>query len=337
MPSLSTQKSLDHAIFLAKLHEERTQLDEASELLRFLSKKQLSVTQEQVLRIQLLRLAVEKRDVKTATTLYPLVLRNSDHNLNFEIEREHVLLLADAFLFGFKQAEERFSYIIGKDLSRADREFFLSEMCEIAILANQSAFLKKNSPSLQNENEYEKSQATLIAAFVRGDEAPALSVIRLEKNLSNTSLLRLLRQALILFPQAPDHSLWSLRYRFHCLQIASKELRAIFLSALNSTTAKIILDAESKQVAYEGKENALQSPLFWRLVTVFKDNKNEASLDEVIQVVYDEIPNEQHFDRLRIAISRLNTQLRTSHGIESLFKVTKSKVTLLLPMERSAS
>ncbi|MEN0058507.1 MAG: hypothetical protein AAGB31_06710 [Bdellovibrio sp.] len=337
MNILSVQKTLDHSIFLAKLFEERAQLEAASEILALLPTSKMTAQQLQALRIQLLRIAVEKEDETNASDLYAQIIAGVEHNLSFEVEREHTLLLADAFLFGFQQAQERYSYISKKNLCTADRSFLVSEMTELAILVQDREFLRRHPLSGENESEYERIQSQLVELFLQGEHSPSLSILRYEKSLSLMSLLRVLRQALILFPHAGEYESWSMRYRFHCMQVTHRGLRMKFLGVINKAAEKVVINISGQVVTYEGRVGSLKSDLFWQLIESFQNNQMEVPIEDVIQMVYEEVPNDQHFDRLRIAISRLNKKLRVSHNIETLFKVNRSKVSLVVPLEKVVS
>lgn len=130
----SSQKNIDNGIFVTKLLEERGSHIEAMEILSLL-RVNLTPKQERALDIQALRLSVELRDEKLTRKLYTKVLRGVDHNLSFEIEREHSLLLADMFIFGFQAAQERFEYISRKSIGKPNLEFLISEITEQAILS----------------------------------------------------------------------------------------------------------------------------------------------------------------------------------------------------------
>ncbi len=329
MSLLPTEDCLNHGILFAKLFEERALLGKALDLLISLEKLSLSEKQAQILRIQQLRLFIEKQDRRSASLIYSQVVQGLHHSLSFEIEREHILLLADSFLFGFEQSAERFSYLMSQNLCPVDRNFIVSEMLELAILSARFDFLAKHSPDLKNENEYEQLQAQLVMAFLN-EQFPQFHITRLEKTLSRMSLLRILRQALFLFPKDSRYAQWALRFRFHCHQIPDKELRQKFLNLFPAEELKVLIKKDLKLIYSQGIEMHVESHLFWQMIELFSLENKEVSLDQAVQIIYREIPNEQHFDRLRMAVSRLNGQLKNKFSIDAFFKVTKSKVQLLV-------
>lgn len=335
--NLNQKELFDYGVFLSKLLEESIRIDEALDIINMLGEKQLSPAQRQGICIQKLRLSILKKDLKAVHSLYPLVLKYSQQNLNFEVETDHVLILADFTMFGFSQAVERFEETINKEITDVDRHFLISEMYELAILSDHVEFLKLDKYFVDSQNEYEKQQKSIINLFINRAKDPEVSIVRIEKTLSKMSFLRLVRQMLILFPDSSSYQSWAVKYRFHCLQIPSNEIRTIFLSCLATRTDKLVLDLKLKQVIFDGREDLVKSPFFWRLITVFNGQSSAVDIDEVIRAVYNEAPNGQHFDRLRMAISRLNLQLRRTHGIENLFRLTKSQVEILFNIERLAS
>ncbi|MDG0818164.1 hypothetical protein [Bdellovibrio svalbardensis] len=339
-PRICSQKDLDHAIFLAKLYEEKARYHQAKEILLTPKAPDLTPWQEQSLRIQLLRIAVELRETGLARELYTQVITGTGHNLNFEIEREHALLLADSVLFGFAQARERFDYALTNNLSLADLNFLKGEMAEQAILNKQYDFLKTLDLQDNSESTYEREQAKLVDCHLRGEKNPPLSIIRLEKSLSPMSLLRLLRQALLLFADSSQSTSWAERYKFHCLNLPTRELQEIFLSSLYASTvapSALQVNTQRKVIFLNGKELSVKSNLFWQLLKAFSKNQSETSIESAIATVYEEVPNEQHFDRLRIGIYRLNNTLEKTCHLKALFQITKNKVTLSIPTQEYTS
>lgn len=336
-PRLTSQKDLDHAVFLAKLLEERACYQEAHELL-MIPTSELDSKQEQTLKVQLLRIAVELQNESTARSLYKDVISGLNHNQNFEVEREHTLLLADNFLFGLPLAWERFEYVISKNLPSPDLELLKSEMAELAIVNNHLSLLSELNLQCTSENGYEKIQAQLVGLFLQGATKPQISIVRLEKILSTMSLLRILRQVLLLFPQTLEDRIFTERYRFHCQSLPNRLLQSTFLAPLQTqSTPEFLVNAQEGTISINGRKDEIKSLLFWQLLKVFSDGRNEAPLDEVIEVVYQEATNAQHFDRLRIAIYRLNGLLEKKGQDTPLFRLTKNKVLLLAPLKAVAS
>lgn len=335
---LDLQEAIDNAIFIAKLFEELGRPEEALVLLDHISTHSPSPKQLQSLNIQRLRLTLECGDMKQATILYHQVVGGTEHTLNFEIEREHSLLLADCQIFGARHAFDRFHYLMEQNIVTEDRHFLASEMAEQLVVAGNILELKDLSLNINSESEYEKNQARLIAAFLAKTPMP-LSPVRMEKILSPVSFLRLMRQVLKLFPEALETQTLLSRYRFHCAQLPSKKMQEMFLKSFrqdaHETTA--IVDYGSRSLQVSGKQIPVKASLFWQLMPLFKGKKKDIPLDEVIQHIYQEVPNMQHFDRLRIGVSRLNTSVKASTDIEAIFKVSKNSITLLLNVEDSAS
>lgn len=336
--TLQVQAALDAAIFVAKLFEELGRIDEALQLLEQISKLALSAKQQQAIYIQKLRLATEIGDISFVKSLYGVITSGTQHTHNFEIEREHSLLLADCLLFGLPQAMERFGYLNELYLVAPDKAFLQSEIAEHIVLQGAHHHLATLKLAENSEAEYEKHQARLIKSFLAKEKNSPLSVIRLEKTLSLVSLLRLLRQSLVLFPLSDDIETVKARYRFHCSLIPSKKLQIQLSQFLKDTNVHtMIINTTRKSLVIGNKEVPVKAALFWQLIPLFNDQKTEASLDEVIQAIYQEEPNLQHFDRLRMGVSRLNAALKTSTDIDGIFKVSKTTVTLLVPAKEHAS
>ena len=321
------------AIFLAKIQEEQGLYSAAQETLSWVQSSALNPKQKKDLDIQMLRLSVELQDYKAAKELYDNVIFGIEHSLNFEVEREHALLLADALLLGFPAAKERYDYILSKKPSLADLHFLKGEMAELTILNKRFAELEAFRIDEELQNSYEKEQAKLIKCYLSGQSNPDFSVVRMEKILSMMSLLRLIAQAILLFPQADGREQWIERYRFHILKLPLKAIQGIYLNRIATREDRVLADFQSKVFTINGKEVALKNALLWDLLRSFASGQQEKSLDDVISDIYNEQPNTQHFDRLRIGIYRLNSLLAEKAQLPPLFQISKHKVTQLFLVE----
>ncbi|WP_413586989.1 tetratricopeptide repeat protein [Bdellovibrio sp. HCB274] len=326
--------NFDHIIFVAKLMEEKGQFLEAIKLLQITWDESLSAKQSQMLKIQQLRLATETKDIAQIKSLYASVIAGSNHSLNFEIEREHALMLADFTMMGFAQAKERYQLAISHGLSPADKSFLKGEILELAVLAGQPEEIASLEVTSDLEGEYEKIQAAMALAFLKKQNDFEISVLRLEKTLSLVSMLRILRQALLLFPQSPQKDSRLGRYKLHVQSITHKSVQESFLSPLylNDTPDEILAQPERQTIKIKGTEKIFKSKLFWQLLPLFQNGSKEVSFDEAITALYQEAPNLQHFDRLRVSLLRLNKEFEMQFNIKTVFKLSKTKLSLLIPV-----
>ncbi|QDK45763.1 hypothetical protein DOM22_11700 [Bdellovibrio sp. ZAP7] len=335
---LAARENFSHFIFVAKLMEEKGLYSEAIQLLSVIWDEPLSIKQMQMLKIQQLRLATETRDLPLIKSLYASVVAGTNHSLNFEIEREHALMLADFVIFGFEQALERYQMALTHDLSAADISFLKGEIMELAILSKNFEVIASLNPDSALEGEYEKLQAAMGLAFINKAQDFEFSTLRLEKTLSLVSMLRVLRQAVLLFPQSPLRESRLERFKFHVQRLTHKTVQENFLAPLylNNIPSKVIAQADRQTVTINGSEKIFKSKLFWQLLPLFSADSKEVAFDDVITALYEETPNIQHFDRLRVGLTRLNKDIEMHFNIKSFFKLSKTKLSLLIPITITA-
>lgn len=336
-PINSSQKSLNHAIFLSKLTEEMGAFDKTLMLLQFAECLDLQGQQRKALQIQQLRVSIEMGNISWARELYSSIIKGTDHSQSFEIEREHALFLADIHLFGIETAEERLRYLLSLNLTPADKSFLQSEMIEHSILNRYSSFFRSAQPFHNSENIYEMEQFKMLQGYLEGS-IPHLLIGRWEKTLGITSLLRLMSQAILLLPEYSNKMKLSERYHLLCKQVSPSSVQELFLQRLPAKSARLMVINEIDQTAlYSGKEAPLKNKLFWQLIAAFSENQKSASIDDIIANVYNEEPNLQHFDRLRMGIYRLNAYANETWHIPHLFKITKNTVTLHVEIKGQVS
>ncbi len=326
-----------HIIFVAKLMEEKGQFAEAIQLLQAAWDEPLSVKQSQMLKIQQLRLAVEANDLVLIKSLYASVIAGTNHSLNFEIEREHALMLADFATMGFTQALERYQLALTHNLCAADTSFLKGEILELAILSKNHGIIPSLNIDSALEGEYEKLQAAMALAYANKAQDFELYPLRLEKTLSLVAMLRILRQALLLFPHSTKKESRLERFKFHVQSLTHKAVQENFRAPLylNDIPNKLIAQAQRQTVTINGTEKIFKSKLFWQLVPLFSSETKDVAFDKVIAALYQETPNMQHFDRLRVSLIRLNKDFDMHFNIKSIFKLNKTKLSLLIPLSIS--
>jgi len=320
--ALSIQERLNTTVFLAKLLEECGLVADALELLKLNKIEVLTFLQRKSLLIQQLRLFVLLKDRPQAESLYHQVLSCTEHTVNFEIEREHVLMLADFFLLGYPAAKTRFEQIIQNPLSLADQSFILTEILELSSLAGQLHNFKNLPFKIQPESEYEKEVIKLIESSQKNENYD-LPVTKLEKKLTRLSLLRLFRLSSILHPQKTSQEFLQ-RYLWHTNQLKHSVLKEQFRPPQQNSTLKIL--KIQKQIFLNGQKYSFSSDFFWK--TLEKTQKGSASLEELANSLYQENLNSQHYDRIRMSAYRTNKDLEKTLGISNFFKITKSGLSI---------
>lgn len=319
------------AIFMSKLLEEMGHFKQAIDLLKKIDFKNITFKQLQSVRVQLLRLHFEMGHSDEVKELYTQVIKGQEHNQDFEIEREHALLLADSLLYGFEQAFERYKYLQLQNLVPADLHFLRSEIMEQMIIHNKFELLSLINIQDEPQESYEHQQLKLVRAFLAQNQSFKPSTIMLEKILSPISLLRYLRQYFFLFKNQHEESHIYSRYQFHCQNLQSKYLKDKFnqiFENLNRDQA-IELDPQKMQVSANNINLKINSALFWKLIQLFPANQTDISFENTTTALFQEDLNAQHYDRLRVAISRMNKEFDSKFKLGPLFKFNKNRITLL--------
>lgn len=326
--------NFSHIIFVVKLMEEKGLFTEAAKLLQVTWDEELTVKQSQMLKIQQLRLAAETKDLALIKNLYASVIAGINHSLNFEIEREHALMLADFVTMGFPQALERYQMALSHNLCAADKSFLNGEILELAILSKNFDIIPSLNIDLSVEGGYEKLQATMALAFANSAQDFEISPLRLEKTFSLVSMLRLLRQALLLFPQSLHKDSRLERFKFHVQSLTHKSVQENFLAPLylNDIPSKVIAQSDRQTITINGTEKTFKSKLFWQLLPLFQSASKDVGFDDVVLALYQETPNMQHFDRLRVSLIRLNKEFEMHFNIKAIFKLSKTKLSILVPV-----
>lgn len=324
-------------LFIAKLFEEIGAFDKAASLLKYAEKLNLTDQQNKSLKVQKLRLNIELNDLDLAHEIYTDIIQGWGNNQDVEIEREHALLLADCKLFGFTAAAQRYSYLQSLNLVLADRIFLQSEMIENAILEGQLDFLKQIHIYSEIESCYEQEQIKLVKAFLElSNYVPA--TLLWEKSLSSTSLLRLLAQACLLFPDAAKQLNLSDKYHFFCQRLSPLSTRQIFTAKIaKETPSQLLSNRKEKTLELREKKIPMTSKLFWQLTELINKSQQKMDLAEVIRQVYAEEPNTQHFDRLRINIYRINNEIKNHFLIGDIFHINKQGISINIDIKDIAS
>lgn len=319
------------AIFMAKLLEEMGHFKQAKDLLTKVDYKCITLIQLQSLRIQLLRLHYEIGHVDEVKVLYTQVIKGQEHNQDFEIEREHALMLADSLLYGFEHAFERYKYLQSQNLVPADFHFLRSEIIEQIIIHNKFELLSLVSTKEDPQESYEQQQLKLVQAYLVQNKSFKPSIIMLEKILSPISLLRYLRQYFFLFKNQHDGNGLYARYKFHCQNLQSKYLKEKFNLTLENVNKdqSIELDIQKRHVRVNNLNIKINTSFFWRLIQLFPNDQVDIAFETTICALFQEDLNAQHYDRLRVAISRLNKEFDLKFKIGPLFKFNKDRITLL--------
>lgn len=324
LPRLNSTELLNNTIFCSKLLEECGHLLEAVEILNYNKNEDLNYSQNKVLLIQRLRLKTLLRQRDEVETLYFQVTSSIDKNLNFEIEREHALLHADYFLFGFKAAKSRYLEICQQPLSLADQSFILTEYLEMLILCQNIEALGTVNLDIASDSEYEKTMIKMVKTFLLNEKVN-FQILSAEKKFTKLSLLRLIRIFTYLFPNEAVTEENIKRTDWHLAQIKIPQITTQFriLKTLSSRQ-EVVLSKLNQQIQFQNIKHQLHIDFFWKLIALMK--LGQISLTEIAKNIYREELNSQHYDRVRMSIYRINKEIENICGLVAFLKVTKSQV-----------
>lgn len=323
---------VNELIFFSKLFEEFGDTDQSLLLLDQAMSLCNSKKQIQSIEIQKLRLLIELGELDKAGNLYSNITEGTAHNLNFEFEREHALFLADFHFFGIHAAIDRFRYLSEQKLCQSDLSFFQSELIEMMIESRKFEFIDVINLKDFNQSEYETQQLKMLGSWIK-NEAPSISINRLEKTLTRVSLIRLLHQGLLLFPDLRNDAVYLGKLKLHIQGLPSSRLKAKWTEKIfnYSQNSNYTVSQSEFKISTDHQSWIIKNNIFWILIGLFKDT-NQASIELAIQAVYNQSLSVSNFDRLRMMISRLNQKLH-AQGLPVFFKITKSHVHLCVEIK----
>lgn len=328
-------KLIDQAIFLSKLSVEVGRFDYASDLLELLNNQKLLPEQSKIIYIQKLRLYIESNLIEQAKVIYPRVALGPSSSQNFEVEREHALLIADAQLFGLESALDRFLRLVKTELCPADHSFLQSEMLDILITKGAIRHdLQSLTVTNSTQSVYEDLQIKMVKNFFKGLAPLSIKEINnYESQLGIMSQIRLIAQAILLSQNLGlNFQSLSARYQMLCEQIYPKNLRKFYLNKVFNEDLNLpilICRPDKKSVQLDqGQKVFIKPKLFWDLLALFSPHQQGwvLPIDQAVKTIYQEIETPHHFDRLRIAIYRLNNLLSKSLHLPQVFSIAKSGI-----------
>lgn len=319
------------SVFCSKLLEEIGQVSLALKLLDFEADELISFQMKKMLKIQKLRLNVLLQKNIEVQSLYDQVLSSPDYHSHFEIEREHVLMLAESYLFNFDVAFKRYLQALQQDLSAADNSFFKTEMLEMAILNKRNELLEELGENVETQSEYEKELCKLVRRKLDG--RPALNILdlnKLEKKLTRLSLLRLIRASALLFSANLSDLDYVKKVNWHLDKISEKNLKKQFDCVKLKKQSTLNVNLEKRELKIEQTSMTEVPDLLWKLISVL--DGGQISLEDLAFELYNEEFNLNHYDRIRMSIYRVNKIMAQQTGLSALFHVSKSHVKLNLEL-----
>lgn len=323
---LEFNQVFDSGLLISKLLEEMGNFKESREILLYLESQDLSSWQLQLIQIQKLRQAFELSDKEEVEDKFQKLFFGKIENKSYEIEKEHVLLLASSEIFGIEDTIKRFTTVTSQNLSRADQCFFVSEILEKIILKNNLSLLESFNCKIleKSESSYESAQFQVLQDYFNKSQKPSVSFLGLEKTVPRLSYLRLIRQCLFLFTHPQVQSVLQNRFSYMVKSLPDKNLQESFRKSVSEIKKKncLQLDAKLKNISLGDKQIQFKNKMFWYLIDLLQE-RQKISIEEFVRSFYQEELNTYHFDRIRITIFRLNKTLKEEFIIDSIFHINK--------------
>jgi len=148
--------------------------------------------------------------------------------------------------------------------------------------------------------------------------------------------MRLLRQQIIIDNHHPASMNWQARYQLLIRRLDDPQMRLGYQLKEVQSSKSLIFEADFKnrRLRYGDRTIVYDKPVFWKIIqALYLQPQKLLSTSNAIVLIYDEIENENHFDRLRIAIQRINKDLNKFFGLSPFIRITKLEIYLLHSIE----
>lgn len=248
-----------------------------------------------------------------------LVREFSNSKINEASEVQHALMLTEFRLIGQEVARQRLNRVYDL-LSLEDQRLFLFDFLELSLLHKVAINDEEKSKLaiIRRQNQYESLISTLTMGNRPSDfdpfdyliaqrVSPAAYIRMLAlcegANLQTSCNIELRKQLLLLLDGfSPDsRRIW--RAYLGLKMRPEQQSHSVFLLEDDGITFN------TNKVSYSPNSNAMK---FMRLMV----GKLKVSENEIASSVFDVNPNLDHYDRIRMFISRLNRDLSKLNGVE---------------------
>lgn len=334
-PFLSEFSIAKTQIFLGKIYEEQGHLDKALITYDEAIESARSDFQTRVrAQSQILRLKSFLGVKAGLPELYQICLKARAESRSLDIELEHGLMLAEVVLMGPLTAFERVKALSQEpDINWADLRLIVIDFAEEALRQKMAVVgletILKSMPT-DDLDGFEKvihamSLSSRLETFVIDTNA-------LAKTLPMMSLLRLL-QLRISYCQDSSLIVEMKRKLMFALDGVSSATRSMILKKWNLESAEgtLVLSYRpaSTSLFVNGhsltfKRNSFATKCF----DFFKDRRC-VTIEEFVASIFDGEYNETYFDRIRMALQRLNKELAPLSGRPKIFVIQKDKVEMI--------
>lgn len=249
------------------------------------------------------------------------------------VELEHALILAEIALFGIEASQARLESALQKEgLSNGDRNLLIIDFLEAALSLN---YKLSNAAELISAVRAETlcafEKCIVALAYDSNLSLTAKDLIDLNRQTSTMGCLRVL--SLNLKRVGRTSSVYEIRRMLlFLLSSLGYEDRAVlsnrFLPAPSVDSVKLVFLPNENKVVFFGKEKVFKNKSFALKTIALFLTKTEISVENFALEIYGMPLSESVFERIRIGISRLNSEISGFTGISKGFTLTKTAVTL---------
>ncbi len=272
---------------------------------------------------QLVRLYAIWNIKSSLATAYSQLLLLKPHELDASlyVEVQHSLLLAETALFGIDAGLKRLKHSFESQLDIYDQKLLLFDFCELALSMYGS--IPPVDLSIIPESQLDPYEIE-VKALLSGKKRLSLG----PSDLPTNSLFRLMilaaKVGVLLSPNTLESAMFLLHEQF-----AGKTKRF-----WRARFQPLFSQQDSVEVSFRNHELNIENHIYSlanqktlsELLSVICQHGPHVQLDVLTQSLYNESPNIQLLDRLRVNINRLNRMFEKELGIAKPFKIREGSV-----------
>jgi hypothetical protein len=331
-PFISTLSIAKTQIFLGKIFEEKGQLEKALQTYEEAIESGRSDFQTRVrAQSQLLRLK-SFLGIKTGLSeLYQICIKARTDSKSLDIELEHGLMAAEVVLMGPLTAFQRVKALTEDPaVNSADLRLLVIDFAEEVLRQKIVVTGLREILSALPVAELDGFEKVIYELSLSSrPEAVVVDTNALAKNIPLMSLLRLL-QLQISYSQDANLVVEMKRKMMFLLEGLSSITRSLVLKkwSLDGKEGVLIFSyqASTNRLVVNGQSLSFKAGSFpAKCFELFKDRPS-IGIDEFVTGVFGGEFNETYFDRIRMAIQRLNKELAPLSGLSKVFILHKDKI-----------
>ena len=335
---LSIESKIKTLVFLSKMREENGEIKSAFSALE--EALELS-TNNPSLRIrvvcQLLRMTTSFAIKELQAQYYRELILFQENEAHWDIEIQHALMLSEEQLLGFSAMKARYEKLCKMQLNPQDLRLIHFDFAEVCLLRGHkelSVFAAVNSCNQEELDgfertirEYCQSSEDYLNILTLNELSPTLSFMSYLRVLSLTILRAqnhedkvLLRKQMILLLDSTDPASRQI--------LLKKWISTKVLEDQSRTTESlvIVLDARSKSLSlsdkiysFEKKDGA------WKILSLLCGQES-VSAEEISLALGCLHYDEAAYNRVRVALQRLNKDLTSITGVPQVLKLKDHQV-----------